>query len=248
MSFGHIDIYGTTVAIDGTTIHGVDPTTIPFPKGSTGSKNTSTLDDGTIMAKGAKMYDPGSADISGNIINGDSGQGKLWDAFLDRALHTITITIPLAGEVFSYSARILKFEPGQGDDTYRWTATLDISGMATRAITFAGITSIEGAGAGITYFPSTANSALASDATIVIFHEATGITTDTVEVTAADADYIGISYDDGYSWAELTSGSAATFSTSYYPAAGAIGEALIKVEEAEKATRFVKLLMARASA
>lgn len=248
MTYDHIDIYESTIAIDGTTIHGIKDDAIPFPQGSTGTKDVSTQDDGTVMRKGLKRFDPGSVDIVGFIISNDAGQTALWDAYGDRALHTITVTIPDAGEVYSYKAYVSKFVPGNDENSYTFTATLEVSGQPTRSTTTAGITSIEGAGAGIAYFPVNANSALSTSAGVVIFHEANGVTTDTVEVTAASASAIEISYDSGSTWTALSTGVASTFSTTYYPAAGAVAEAVIKVEEADKATRFVKLLIVQASA
>lgn len=241
MSFGHIDTYGSTVSIDGTIIHGIDPSTVPFPKGSTGTKNTSTLDSGTIMEKGLNMYDPGSVDISGNMIPDDAGQGKLWTAFGDRKKHTISITIPDAGEVFSYKAYVTKFEPGSEDNTYVFSATLDVSGIAERSTSFAAITSITASGVGAVQVPAV----LADDTDVLVINEANGISSATLTVVAADADYIAISGDDGQTWTELTTGVA---SAAIAMTAGTVTERLLTVEGTDKAPRFVKIYLIRAAA
>ena len=80
----------------------------------------------------------------------------------------------------------------------------------------------------------------------MIFNVSTGTTTDKVKVTAADADYIGISYDNGTTWTKLESDVQTTFSATYWPAVGKLAHAKIKVEEADKATRFIDLYIARA--
>ena len=240
MSFEHIDTFGSTVSIDGTVIHGIDPGTVPFPKGSTGSKNTSTLDSGTVMQKGLNMYDPGTVDISGNMIPSDAGQIAMWAAFGDRKLHTFSISIPDAGEIFSYEAYVTKFEPGSEENTYVWTATLDVSGVASRATTYAGITSITASGAGVVQTP-----AVLGTGNVLVVNEANGITTATLTVVAASADYIAYSLNNGSTWTAMTTGEA---SSAISLTAGVIKEVLLQVEEDEKATRFVKIIMIQAAA
>lgn len=242
----HIDTTESTVSIDGISIDGIDPESLPFPKPKRGSKSVTTLKD-RVMRNAPKILDPGEASFSGIRIPGDAGQTALVSAADDAEEHIIQITIPEAGLVFEFAAFVSTFYEGQRDEnTLDFTVDLQCTGGFVRSATSAGITSIEGAGVGIAYSPAAANTALPATATAVIFKEATGITTDTVEVTAASASYIGISYNNGSTWTTLTSGTAASISSTYWPAAGALSEALIMVQEDLKATRFVKLFIARA--
>jgi len=241
MSFGHIDIYGSTVSIDGTTIHGVFDDNIPFPAGSTATKDTSTQDSGTVMEKGLKRFDPGSVTLSGNMIPNDAGQIALFSAYTDRALHTISVTIPDAGEVYSYDGYVSTFVPGNADNTYVFSCTIEASGQPERSTTTAAITSIVASGAGVVNVPA----ALAADTDVLVINEANGITSATLTVTAAAASAIEISDDDGESWTALTSAEASAAITL---AAGVIIERLLKVEETSKATRFVRIYIIRAAA
>ena len=107
-------------------------------------------------------------------------------------------------------------------------------------------TTIAGAAIGVAHSPATASTALPTTANDVIVMETTGITTDSINVTAAGADYIGISYDAGTTWTAMTSGTGLAVPATKWPAAGALTKALIKVEETDKATRFVNIFISRA--
>ncbi|MFA6768890.1 MAG: hypothetical protein WCR86_10790 [Parabacteroides sp.] len=243
----HIDTTGGYVTIDGTEIDGISPGSLPFPKPSRDTKDVTTTKD-TTRKKGLKILDPGSASFSGIAIPGDAGQIAIETASEDMQEHTIQVIVPEAGLVYEYQAYVSCEYPTEEDEnTLTFNVDLECTGGFVRSTTYAGITSIEGAGVGITYFPSAANSALSSSANDVIFHEATGITTDTIEVTASSASYIGISYNSGTSWTELTSGTPTTFSSTYWPTAGNIAKAKIMVQESNKATRFINLIVARSS-
>lgn len=243
----HIDTDLSTVKIDGVAIEGIDPESIPFPKPTRDTKLVTTIKD-TVKRKGLKILDPGSASLTGIRIPSDAGQVDLIAASTDGQEHTIQITVPDAALTFEYQAYVSTFYEGVRDEnTLDFTVDLECTGGFVRSATYAEITSIEGAGDGIAHFPSTANSELAATANDVIFLEATGITTDTVTVTAEDASYIGISYDNGSTWNELTSGTGGTFLKTSWPAAGAVSKAIIKVMESNKATRFVNLYVARAA-
>jgi len=246
MAKEHIDTTLSTVSIDGTDIDGISPDSLPFPKPSRDTKDVTTIKD-TVRRKGLKLLDPGSSSFSGIAIPGDPGQVALVAASNDMQEHTIQIVVPESGLTFEYQAYVTTDYPTQEDEnTLYFNVDLEVTGGFERSATLAGITSIEGAAVAVAYSPSTANSALGATVTDVIFKETTGITTDTVEVTAASASYIGISYDGGSTWSALTSGTAATFSTTYWPTAGNHAKAIIKVMEADKATRFVNLFVARA--
>lgn len=248
MAKEHIDTTGSAVKIDGTTIEGITPGSIPFSKPSRDAKEVTTMKD-TVRRYGLKLLDPGKASFQGNYIANDPGQLALAAASAGLAEHTIQITIAEAGIVYEYQAFVSTFYLSEEDEnTLMFNCDLVVTGGFTKAITSAGITSISGAGAGVKYYPSTASTALGASVNDVILYEANGVTTDTIKVTASTASFIGISYDGGITWAELTSGTAATFSATYYPAAGTIGKALIKVMETDKATRFVNLFVVQASA
>lgn len=242
----HIDTTESTIKIDGISIDGVTPGSLPFPKPSRDTKDVTTMKD-TVRKKGLKILDPGSASFSGIAIPGDAGQIALKAASNDAKEHTFTIEIDESGQIFEYQAYVATDYPSEEDEnTLFFNCDLEVTGGFIESTTFAGITSIEGAGAGIAYSPAAANTALPTTANDVIFLEATGIATDTVEVTAASASYIGISYDGGKNWTELTSGTAATISSTIWPAAGGLAKALLMVQETGKATRFVNLFIARA--
>jgi hypothetical protein len=246
MTKEHIDTTESTVSIDGTVIDGITPGSIPFPKPSRDTKDVTTMKD-TVRKKGLKILDPGSASFSGIAIPGDAGQIALKAASNDMQEHTIQISIPEASLTYEYQAYISTDFPSEEDEnTLMFNCDLEVTGGFVESATFAGITSIEGAAAGIAYSPATANTALAATANDVIFIEATGITSDTVEVTAAASSYIGISYDNGKTWTQLTSGTPANFLSTSWPDAGGLAKALIKVMETSKATRFVNLFIARA--
>lgn len=242
----HVDTIGTKVFIDGIEILGIDKDTIPIPDGDTEDKDTSVLDSGRVRRKGLGMFDPGSCEISGNKISGDLGQQALQTAFDDRELHRFQVNVIEAGEIYEYDAYVTKFNPGSENDTYKFSSKLLASGPFTLSTTFASVTSISGSSVGISYSPSNSDTAIGSNDNVVIFNVSTGTTTDKVKVTAADADYIGISYDNGTTWTKLESGVQTTFSATYWPAAGKLAHAKIKVEEADKATRFIDLYIARA--
>lgn len=252
----HIDTTESTIKMDGTVIDGVTPGSLPFPKPSRDTKDVTTMKD-TVRKKGLKILDPGSASFSGIAIPGDAGQIALKAASNDAKEHTFQITIAESGQIFEFQAYVATDYPSEEDEnTLFFNCDLEVTGGFVDTTTYAGITSIEGAAAGIAYSPAVANTAfpaapsaaniLTSTANTVIFKEATGIASDTVEVTAASASYIGISYDGGKTWTELTSGTAATISSTVWPAAGGLGKALIMVQEDGKATRFVTLFIARA--
>ncbi len=246
MAKEHIDTTDSTIKIDGTVIDGVTPGSLPFSKPSRDTKDVTTMKD-TVRKKGLKILDPGSASFSMIAIPGDAGQIALKAASNDMKEHTIQITIAESGQVFEYQAYVSTFFPSEEDEnTLYANCDLEVTGGFNDSTTFAGITSIEGAAAGIAYSPASANTALPAASNDVIFKEATGIATDTLKVTAAVASYIGISYDGGKNWTKLTSGTAASISSAIWPAAGGLAKALLMVQEANKATRFVNLFIARA--
>jgi predicted secreted protein len=232
----HVDIYEATIAIDGTTINGVFPESIPFPKGKTGTKDTSTLGSGKTQKKGLKMFDPGSCTLTGNKISGDAGQIALWAAFKDRKEHTFTITIPEAGEVYTYQAYVSTNYPDQKDETYTFTVDLEVTGLPDLSTTYAGITSITVSNSAV-HFPSTATSALPATANDVVTTVLTAVGSVTITPVAAGSSAI---YVDG----TLTASGATKTVT--LGAANTVTVATVRVCETGKADRFVKVYIARA--
>lgn len=242
----HIDTTGGTVSIDGTAIDGITPGSLPFPKPKRDTKDVTKISD-TVRRKGLKILDPGSASFSGMKIAGDAGQIALKAASNDMQEHTIQIYIPEEGTYYEYNAFVSTDYPSEEDEnSLFFNVDLECTGGFVESTTFAAITSIEGAAVGVAYSPANANSALADTDNEVIFKETTGIGTDSVKVTAAAATYLGISYNNGSTWTALTSGTASNVPTANWPAAGKLTSALVMVQEALKATRFVRVFFARA--
>lgn len=238
---GHVDTVGTIVMIDGTQIKGIDSDTIPVPVGDTDDKDVSTLDSGYCEETALGMYKPGKAKVSGNMIPGDPGQEAMQTALGDRNLHTFTVHVPKAGDIFTFNAYVSKLNPSSDDNTYKFETQLIGSGPFTRATEFAGLTSVASAGAGAVEFPGTITET--TKIFIAYFPNTTASTT--LTFTAAAATYLGISEDNGTNYTEITSG---TPSGAIALTAGDIVERLLKIEEDNKATRFIRAFLVRASA
>jgi len=239
-----IDTNNAIITIDGTTIDGLDPDSIPFPKGKTGTKDCTPL--GTMaMKKGLKILDPGSTDLKGWVIPGDAGQIALKTAAIDRKEHVFTVSIPDAGELITYNALVSADNRESKDNSYLFAYNLEISGLPTRATTYAAITSISCSGAGVSYSPTTTSTALVATDNDIVINEATGIATSTVTVTAAASSSICLSVDGGTTWQTLASGTPSTTPVTL-GAAGSLTKALVKVSETAKADRFVRIYIVRA--
>lgn len=238
---GHVDTVGTIVKIDGTQIKGLESDSIPIPDGDTDDKDVSTLDSGYCEETALGMYKPGKVKVSGNTIPGDPGQQALVSAFLDRNLHTFTVQVPKAGDIFTYDAYVSKFTPSSDDQTYKFETNFIGSGPFTRNTSFAGLTSVAAGGAGAVEFPGTI--ADTTQEIIAYFPNTTASTT--LTFTAAASSYIGLSSDNGANYTGINSG---TPSSAISLTAGAIVKRLVKIEEEDKATRFVNVYLVRASA
>lgn len=237
----HVDTLGTIVTIDGTQIKGINKDTIPVPDGDTDNKDVSTLDSGYCEELALGMYKPGKAKITGNTIPGDPGQMALMAAFLDRELHTFTVQVASAGDIFTFEAYVSKFNPSSDNSTYKFETELIGSGPFTRATTFAELTSLAAGGAGAVLFPTAVVDATKDS--FIYFPNTTASTT--LTITAAASSSIGLSADNGTTYTTLTSASP---STAISLTAGVLVERLLKIEENDKATRFVRVFLGRASA
>lgn len=248
MTKEHIDTTGGYVLFDNKEVNGISPGSLPFPEPKRDSKDVTTTKD-RVKKKGLKILDPGDAKFSGIYIPGDEGQMAIRAASDDLEEHTIQVIVPESGLTFEYQAYVSAEYPSEEDEnTLTFNVNLDVTGGFKRSTDFAGITSIAGSAVGVAHYPSTANSALEASVKDVTILEASGITTDGIKVTAASSSYIGVSYDNGSTWTKLTSGTGSSIPTANFPAGGGIVRALVKVMEDLKATRFVNVFIAKASA
>ena len=184
-----------------------------------------------------KRYDPGSITLKGLRIPGDAGQIKLWEAFKDRKPHFFSLYIPDGGETITYTGLVGFVEPGNDDSSYVFNATIEVSGEPDIQTVFAGITSILCSNSAV-HFPSTASTALPEKANQLVCTVATGVGSVTLKVVAAAA--YGI-YVDGK---PVTSGQDSAAIN--LAVANSVTEATVRVDEIDKASRFVKVYIARA--
>lgn len=240
-----IDVYGTTVSVNGTEINGLDTDLIPVPESELNTKDVSTLKSGWVTRNKPGKLDPGTVDLTGFKISGDQGQQILKSAFDARSLVTVTVNISPAGEIYTYDAYVTKFTPESDDDSLKFSATLQAYSEVDLATTFADITSLAASGAGAALFPSLVTTAFPATANAVIISEATGITSCALTVIAATATSIRYSLDGGNTWVDMTTGVASGSIT--LGGVGTVKEALLKVAETGKATRFVKIYITKAA-
>lgn len=236
------DTYLTIFKIDGIEINGLSLDVLPIPDGKFENKDTSTYQTGRYQRKGKKTYDPGSVDISGIKIPGDPGQIALQAAFIDTAKHTFQVILTELGVIFQYEAMVMQFKPDADDNTGMFTGQLDASGIFIETVDYAGITALDFDLASAQY-PTGIISAVPSTCKHVVAMHLTATATDTVKVTAASASYIGYSLNKGYTWVELTSGAAS--SSFALGAADSVIDMIIRVDENNKATRFITAYLVR---
>lgn len=238
----HKDTVMTVFKINGITVNGMDLDSIPVPDGDTDSKKVTTQGKGYVHKNALNMFDPGECEYSGNEIPGDPGQAALYDAFVNRTECIFQCILTESGITYEYPGQVAKHTPGSDDNTAKFNGKIVATDIFTKTVTYAGVTKIE-ATAG-TEIPTTAAAAVTADTTDVVITEVTATTKDTIKVTAADADYIGYSLNNGRNWIPLTSGTVS--GDINFGAAGTVTKIIIKVVEADKATRFFNLFFARA--
>lgn len=239
----HKDTIDTALLIDGTEIMGMDLDSIPIPDGEYDKKNVSTTRAGVFTRYAPNMYDTGECEIAGLLIPGDPGQEALKEAFYDRQEHLIQVVLTESGVTFEYWATVMKYLPDSDDNTAKFSSKLLASGPFTMTTTKAGVTKIEATASGAITCPLLAKTAYPTDTGTVVFVELTATTSDTFKVTAATASYIGWTEDGGSTWHTLTSGTASGSVT--FGAAGTNKEILVRIEETDKATRFIKVIFCR---
>lgn len=237
----HKDTIMTKVLINGTEIVGIDLDSVPIPDGETKDKDVHYLGLDRFTRKAPDMYDPGSCEISGLYIPGDPGQIALNTAFLNVTECTFQVNLTESGVIYQYNGYVTKYNPKSDGNTAKFSGKILATGIFTSTETYAGVTKIEATTG--TEYPATITTAVASGDKDIVITELTGTATETIKVTASSADYLGYTLD-GTTWTALTSGTAS--GNIALGAAGSVTKAVVKVEEADKATRFFNVLFARA--
>jgi len=237
----HKDTKFTVFKINGTEILGLDLDSVPIPDGDTDSKTVTTQGPGYVHDKALDLFDPGECEYSGNYIPGDPGQLALDSAFRNRTKCTFQCVMTESGTIFDYDGYVAKHNPGSDSNTAKFNGKIVATGLFTSSSTYAAVTKVEVTTG--TVIPTTALTAYAGDANVVVT-ELTATTVDTIKITAATASYLGYSVDGGITFTALTSGTASENIT--LDSAGTVKKVLVKVEEADRATRFINVFYARA--
>ncbi len=238
----HKDTLLTKFLINGTEVKGVSPDSVPIPDGGTEDKDVHYLGLGRFKKKAPDMYDPGSCDVTGIYMPGDAGQIAMDEAFRAVTECTFQVVLTESGVVYQYNGYVTKYSPGSDTHTAMFNGTILATGIFTNAVTYAGVTKIEPTTG--TAIPTNVTTAVAAGDTDIVITELTATATDKIKVTAADANYIGYSLDNGVTWTQLTSGTASGDIT--LGAAGSVTKILVKVEETDKANRYFNIMFARA--
>jgi hypothetical protein len=238
----HKDTVLTVFKINGITVEGMDLDSIPVPDGDTDSKKVTTQGKGYVHRNALNMYDPGECEYSGNDIPGDPGQAALYQAFLDRTECVFQCVLTESGVTYEYPGQVAKHTPGSDDNTSKFNGKIVATDIFTRSVSYAEVSKIEATTG--TEIPTTASTAVTADTTNVVITEPTATVKDTIKVTAATAENIAYSLNSGKTWIPLTSGTASADIT--LGGAGTVIKAILKVEEADKATRFINIFFARA--
>jgi hypothetical protein len=237
----HKDTVMTVFKIDGIVIDGLDLDSVPVPDGDTDSKKVTTQGKGYVHRNALNMFDPGECEYSGNEIPGDPGQQALDAAFRDRSVHIFQCILTESGIVYEYPGQVAKHTPTSDDNTAKFEGKIVATDIFTRAVSYAAVSKIEATTG--TVIPGTAAIAITDDTTDVVIIEPTATIKDTIKVTAATASYIAYTLDDRKTWIPLKSGTASADIT--LGAAGTVKKAILKIEETDKATRFINVFFAR---
>ncbi|MFA6719452.1 MAG: hypothetical protein WCS15_10260 [Prevotella sp.] len=233
----HKDTLLTKFRINGTEIKGLDLDSVPVPDGDSDSHKRTTQSNLYIHKKALGMYDPGECEISGIYIPGDPGQATLDTAFRNRTECTFQVDMTESGTIFQYTGNVTKFLPESDRNTARFTAKILATGLFESSASYAAISKVEATNGVVT--PGTAASSLDGVNTIIIYG-APGEASDSIKVTAADADSISYTLDESKTWVPLSSG---VLSGEISIGSTGITAILLKVEETDKATRFVNMYL-----
>lgn len=234
----HKNTIMTKFLINGTEVKGLDLDSIPVPDGEYGDRKTSTQKNKYVHSNALDMYDPGECDISGISIPGDLGQQALDAAFRNRTECVFQVQLVESGVVYQYPGLVKKFNPRSETNTARFYGKILANGLFTSSVTFATVTKIETTKGVV--IPNTASSSLSATNNTILVYEAPGEPTDTFKVTAADAILISYSLDGGQNWTSLTSGVVS--SDISIGTTDAATHVLVRVEEDNKATRYINML------
>ncbi len=238
----HKDTILTRFYINGTEVKGINLNSVPIPKGKTKDKDVHYLGLDRFTRKAPDMYDPGSCDISGLYMPGDPGQTALDSAFRNVTECTFQVNLTESGTVYQYNGYVMQYSPGSDSNTAIFEGNILATGIFTNSSTYAGVTKIEPTTG--TVIPTHVTTAVVDADKDIVITELTSTATDSIKITAADADYIGYTLDNGITWTKLTSGVAS--GSLALGAAGSVTKIIVKVEEENKANRFFNILFARA--
>lgn len=241
MSTTAADVYTSTVTVDGVSVLGIDDDGIPFPQGTTGTKDISTQDSGTVMDKGLKRYEPGSISMTGKRMPADTGQNALLAAVDART--AVAMSVTTAGETFTYDAYVTEFNVDTKDGTLTFAAKLQMIGKAPAGY----VVSADYPDAPTFVFnPAGTNvpTTIGTDNNVVN-SQANGVSSVTLAITQASATGIAYSYDEMITWYNMRTGVAS--SSIPLGAVSSVTIVWVKIEQTGKATRLIKFLVTRAA-
>lgn len=237
----HKDTLLTKFLINGTEVRGLDLDTIPIPEGEINTTKVTTQSDKYIHRSALGMYDPGDCEISGIYMPGDPGQIALDSAFRNRVECTFQVDMTESGTIFQYTGKVTKFILDSENNTARFTVKILANGLFESTTSYATISKIEATN-GIV-IPEIGASSL-DGITNMIIYGAPGEASEYITVTANDADFIRYSLDGGKTWILLSSG---VLSSEISLGESDITTILLKVEETDKATRFITMHLTTAT-
>lgn len=224
----------TKFYVDGTEVRGIDLDSVLVPDGEFVTKNVSSTKNPFVQKNTLRMYEPGSCEFSCLSIPGDQGQNMLETAFRNRTECTFQVVLTESGITYEYTGKITKYLPDSESNTAKNTVKILSTGLFSRNVTYAGVTKIEATAGTVT---PTTETVLSDSGNVCIVIEPPGNLTDSIKITAPDADSIEYSLDNGVNWDSLISG--VTSGDIPLSSTGAITKALVKIEEGNTASRFV---------
>ncbi len=238
----HKDTIMTRFYVNNTEVKGVNLDSIPIPDGDTEDKDVHYMGLGRCKRKAPDMFDPGSCEIKGILMPDDPGQMAMDAAFVNVTECVFQVVLTESGLTYQYNGYVTKFKPDSDNNTAIFNGNILATGPFTKSAVRAGVTKIEATTG--TVNPAHVTTAIVDADRDIIISELTATSADSIKITAADADFIGYSLDNGVTWTPLTSGTASGSLT--LGAAGSVTKILVKVEEENKANRYFNVLFSRA--